>query len=97
MDTEINGLSIIEGFIDDAQVLFRKFRDEVSWDERMKSRKTASFGVSYNYSGMEYPDADMPSKLISICNQIHSLIGFAPNNCLMNYYEDGNSKMGYHS
>lgn len=24
-------------------------------------------------------------------------LGFAPNNCLLNYYEDGQSSMGFHS
>ncbi|MGK7897709.1 MAG: alpha-ketoglutarate-dependent dioxygenase AlkB [Xenococcus sp. (in: cyanobacteria)] len=63
----------------------------------MKARKTASFGVSYNYSGIYYPETEMMDCLMPICEQIESTIGFFPNNCLMNYYLDGNSKMGYHS
>jgi alkylated DNA repair dioxygenase AlkB len=25
------------------------------------------------------------------------MLGFVPNNCLLNFYEDGNSSMGFHS
>ena len=39
----------------------------------------------------------MMNCLIPICQKIKSKIGFYPNNCLMNYYLDGNSTMGYHS
>ncbi|KAA2239012.1 alpha-ketoglutarate-dependent dioxygenase AlkB [Chitinophaga agrisoli] len=28
---------------------------------------------------------------------IHGALGFTPNNCLINFYMDGTSKMGYHS
>lgn len=70
---------------------------DVAWDDRMKARKTASFGVSYDYSGITYPQTDMPAYLIEICKRIQATIGFMPNNCLMNYYPDGSSSMGYHS
>ena len=30
-------------------------------------------------------------------NKIEDTIGFKPNNCLVNYYLDGQAKMGYHS
>ncbi len=63
----------------------------------MKARKTASFGVSYDYSGITYPQVDMLPCLNDICDKIENTIGFRPNNCLMNYYTDGNSSMGYHS
>jgi len=90
-------LTIIEEFVEDPDELFSYIRDNVVWDERMKARKTASFGVSYDYSGITYPQADMFSALESTCKKIESEIGFLPNNCLMNYYLDGNSTMGYHS
>ena len=88
---------IIENFIKNADALFKEIRDSVNWDERIKARKTASFGVAYNYSGITYPKIEMMAELIPICQKIKSEIGFYPNNCLMNYYIDGNSKMGYHS
>ena len=94
---ETPNIVIIENFINDADSMFAEIRDRVNWDERMKARRTASFGVSYNYSGMIYPETTMMKCLIPVCDQIESKIGFRPNNCLMNYYLDGNSTMGYHS
>ena len=77
--------------------MFAEIRNSVDWDERIKARKTASFGVSYNYSGITYPKTPMMKCLITVCDKIESAIAFRPNNCLMNYYLDGNSTMGYHS
>ncbi|GAB4550280.1 MAG: alpha-ketoglutarate-dependent dioxygenase AlkB [Pleurocapsa sp.] len=88
---------ILENFINNADSLFQKIRETVNWDERIKARKTASFGVAYNYSGITYPEVPMMTCLTPICDKIKSKIGFYPNNCLINYYVDGNSKMGYHS
>jgi alkylated DNA repair dioxygenase AlkB len=88
---------IIENFINNAEALFKEIQNNVNWDERIKARKTASFGVAYNYSGITYPEIKIMACLVPICEQIESTVGFYPNNCLMNYYVDGNSKMGYHS
>ena len=88
---------IIDRFINNPDLVFNKIRDTVNWDERIKARKTASFGVVYNYSDLTYPEIPMLQYLIPICKSIETTIGFYPNNCLMNYYLDGNSKMGYHS
>jgi len=63
----------------------------------MSSRMTTSFGVSYNYSDISYPDVSMPNYLDDLISRITNTIGFTPNNCLVNYYLDGRSKMGYHS
>ncbi|MFZ1389940.1 MAG: alpha-ketoglutarate-dependent dioxygenase AlkB [Thiolinea sp.] len=90
-------LVLIENFITNADTLFEQLRVEVSWDERMKARKTASFGVSYNYSGIAYPQTAMLESLLPICTQIDQQLGFLPNNCLLNYYLNGHSSMGYHS
>lgn len=90
-------LKIIENFVPSPEVLFRNIIENTIWDERMKSRKTASYGVSYDYSDIVYPETEMPNKLKCICLKIEKEIGFLANNCLMNYYLDGSSKMGYHS
>ncbi|MEM7716500.1 MAG: alpha-ketoglutarate-dependent dioxygenase AlkB [Cyanobacteria bacterium P01_A01_bin.68] len=90
-------LVFIDNFIESSNELFVSLRDNIVWDERIKARKTASFGVAYDYSNITYPQVEMHSSLISICNKIESDIGFLPNNCLLNYYPDGNSTMGYHS
>lgn len=69
----------------------------VNWDERMSARKTASFGKAYNYSQIAYPFQEFLPELMEINKKLKPVIGFEPNNCLINYYLDGKSKMGYHS
>ena len=90
-------IKVIDNFISDTDTLFIKIKDSVEWDERIKARKTASFGVPYDYSGIIYPQKDMPLYLINLCREINRSIGFLPNNCLMNYYPDGSSSMEFHS
>ncbi|MDJ0681625.1 MAG: hypothetical protein QNJ18_17390 [Xenococcaceae cyanobacterium MO_167.B52] len=51
---KIPNITIIENFINNPNSLFIEIRDEVDWDTRIKARKTASFGVAYNYSGITY-------------------------------------------
>lgn len=77
--------------------LWAYLHTSVAWDERMKARKTASFGVAYNYSQMRYPAVPMPEPLAEVARDIHAELGFLPNNCLLNYYLDGDSSMGFHS
>ena len=88
---------LIDNFIENSDVLFVVLRDNIVWDERIRARKTASFGVSYDYSGITYPQIEMNSNLIPLCKTIETEIGYLPNNCQLNYYPDGNSTMGYHS
>jgi len=38
----------------------------------------------------------MSQQMEDICNLLSPTIGFRPNNCLLNYYENGNSKIGFH-
>lgn len=93
----IDGTLYIDNFIDNHDFLFDTIRDNSDWDRRMASRLTTSFGVSYDYSGISYPNISIPDYLTDIVNRINDTIGFTPNNCLINYYLDGRSKMGYHS
>ncbi|ALV04768.1 2-oxoglutarate-Fe(II)-dependent oxygenase superfamily protein [Roseateles depolymerans] len=86
-----------EQFLDGSQALFQKLKQSVTWDVRMKARKTASFGVSYDYSQITYPESPMPAELQAVCQKLQAALGFLPNNCLLNYYEDGLSSMGFHS
>lgn len=90
-------IQLIEEFLIVPDDLFQELKHSVVWDERMKARKTASFGVTYDYSQISYPEIPMPAKLQAICEKIEGVLGFLPNNCLLNYYEDGLSSMGFHS
>lgn len=84
-------------FIDDPQTLFHLLSETVEWDERMKARKTASFGVPYNYSQITYAAAAFPKYLDELRQKVAKALGFTSNNCLLNYYPDGQSSMGFHS
>ena len=93
----IDDVRYIDNFIDNDNFLFDVLRDTADWDRRMSSRMTASFGVSYDYSDISYPDVPIPNYLDDLIIRINDTIGFIPNNCLVNYYLDGRSRMGYHS
>src|SRR3954471_22200897 len=93
----MHGIRYIGEFISTPEDLFRLLRDNVIWDTRMVARRTASFGVAYNYSEIHYPDTPFIPELINILNRIDDELGFEPNNCLINYYLDGSSKMGFHT
>lgn len=95
----MDGIVFIPDFLTTsaATELFRYLLHHAEWDERMLARKTVSYGVAYNYSQISYPKNDMPSILAEMVGEIEKQIGFAPNNCLINYYPDGKSKMGFHS
>lgn len=93
----MDGTKLLSNFIDDSLSLFEMLKNNVKWDERMVARKTASFGKAYNYSQMSYPHKPFPNELKGIVFKISNTLGFEPNNCLLNYYLDGKSKMGYHS
>lgn len=93
----MEGVIFLENFIDRPKMLFEDLKAHTNWDERMISRKTASYGVAYDYSQMHYPFQEMPEALAHIASQMTPIVGFTPNNCLINYYLDGKSKMGFHS
>jgi alkylated DNA repair dioxygenase AlkB len=93
----MDGITYIENFIDNPTELFNILTKTVKWDERMTARKTASFGKAYNYSQINYPYQEFLPEIETIIKQLKPFIGFEANNCLINFYMDGKSKMGYHS
>ncbi|WP_114941577.1 alpha-ketoglutarate-dependent dioxygenase AlkB [Mucilaginibacter endophyticus] len=93
----MDGILYIENFINDPVQLFDFLVTNISWDERMAARKTASYGEAYNYSQISYPYQQLLPQLEAIINSLTPLINFIANNCLLNYYLDGKAKMGYHS
>jgi alkylated DNA repair dioxygenase AlkB len=90
-------ITLVSDFLPDAGTLLARLRDSVEWDTRMRARRTASFGVSYDYSQISYPETPMLPELALICHGIERRLKFYPNNCLINYYLDGASAMGFHS
>jgi alkylated DNA repair dioxygenase AlkB len=93
----MNGIIYIENFIKHSTDLFGVLETKVEWDTRMWARKTASFGKAYNYSQIAYPYQEFLPELIQLNVTLESVIGFISNNCLINYYVNGKSKMGYHA
>ncbi|MGE3635023.1 MAG: alpha-ketoglutarate-dependent dioxygenase AlkB, partial [Sandaracinaceae bacterium] len=69
----------------------------VRWDERIRARKTASFGEPYDYAGLDYARAGFPPELEAVRVKVAERIGLGFNNCLLNYYPDGRSRMGFHA
>jgi alkylated DNA repair dioxygenase AlkB len=80
-----------------ATQLYIQLRDRIEWDLRMSARHTACYGLSYDYSGVSYENKPMHPLLVPICTKLEQTLGFEPNSCLINYYLDGRSKMGFHS
>jgi len=92
-----NNFLLVEDCVPNKDLLFEDLKSEVNWRNDIKSRKTASFGQPYNYSGIDYPYLPIPDVFLSLRDFVADNAGFEPNNVLLNYYENGLSKMGYHS
>lgn len=84
-------------FVADPNTLYQTLVSEVAWEKHIKARKTASFGQAYNYSRITYAVTPMHPLLVPLVDRLEAILGFRPNNCLLNFYEDGGSSMGYHS
>ncbi|MFE3202958.1 alpha-ketoglutarate-dependent dioxygenase AlkB family protein [Embleya sp. NPDC059237] len=69
---------------------------EVTWDEDMRTRRTACFGVPYDYSGRRHDVAPMPPRIAAIGARAGSHAGHPFDNCLANLYETGDNTMGFH-
>jgi alkylated DNA repair dioxygenase AlkB len=69
---------------------------EVTWDERMRARRTASFGLPYNYSGQHHDAATVPPQIAAIADLSGAHAGHPFNGCLANLYETGDNTMGFH-
>jgi alkylated DNA repair dioxygenase AlkB len=83
-------------FINNSEELYQQLIQNTLWNESMISRKTACFGEPYDYSEQSYDFQPMSPEMEDICDLLPSAVGFKPNNCLLNYYENGDSKIGFH-
>lgn len=97
MRTPIPGVELEERWLGQHEQTFERLVEEVAWEGSMSARKTASFGVPYNYAQMVYPKAPMHPRLQPIVDRLTQEVGSPFNNCLLNFYPDGRSKMGFHS
>lgn len=83
--------------MDFASEVFLLLKETVTWNKKMASRYTESFGVPYHYSAMCYEEKQMPDIIQELTLTVAERTGYKANNCLLNYYLDGDSKMGFHS
>jgi alkylated DNA repair dioxygenase AlkB len=93
----LNDCIYIPNFIINNDFLFSYLKKNIDWCEDIKSRKTASFGLPYNYSNTFYLESNIPDIFVDFFSDLKCEIGFTPNNVLLNFYSNGASKMGYHS
>ena len=76
-------IQLIENFIDHPSALFDWLKTNLTWDDSMMARKTASFGRAYNYSQLRYPYQDFIPELKVVVDSINETLNFEPNNCLI--------------
>ncbi|MEO7216321.1 alpha-ketoglutarate-dependent dioxygenase AlkB [Mucilaginibacter sp.] len=93
----MDGIIYVSEFLSDPGQVFAELQTTIVWNDSMALRKTASYGVAYNYSQMSYPFKPFTSLLDQLSISLAAQIGFLANNCLINYYANGNSRMGFHS
>jgi len=94
---ETGALWLDDHFWPEAAALFEQLVATVPWDDRIRARRVASFGVPYNYSGTVWPSVPFPAELLGPLDRVAERLGYRSNNCLANYYPDGRSTMGYHA
>lgn len=97
IDLLVDDLLIKDNFWVDQMKLFETLRDTIAWEGSMAARRTASFGVPYNYAQMQYPAVPMHEALQPVVEKLNEVLVVRFNNCLLNFYETGQSKMGFHA
>ena len=98
-DTELNepAITYLDGFINNHQELFAAFEANLKWNCQFQSRKTVTFGISYNYRSGRVKSKPMPDFLEPIIQRIQEQLAYRPNNCLVNYYPTGDNYISFHS
>jgi alkylated DNA repair dioxygenase AlkB len=84
-------------FVENHRIWFERLQSRLNWNRQYKLRKTATFGVSYNYRKGTKRAGKMPGFLEPVCEKIRIVFGYMPNNCLANYYPDGDHYISFHS
>lgn len=92
-----NDIILIENIESINPLLFDEIIKNTNWDDSLLARKTVSYGVPYNYNNMIYTKQKFPKYISDLASKVEKHIGFYPNNCLINYYYESKSKMGFHS
>ena len=90
-------ITIHPDLVPEPEELFARLAAETAWDTSMRARHAASFGLPYNYSGVVWPETPFPEALHPLLERLAERLGYRANNCLANYYPDGQSSMGFHA
>ena len=90
-------IQIEDEFYSHHEFLFNSLLTSIEWDDRMSTRRTASFGRPYNYSQIDYPERPIPFELQALLVMLEKRLNIQFNNCLLNFYETGDNTMGFHS
>ncbi len=91
------GVALLEGFVSEPERLLAQLQRTIAWDTRMRARLTASFGAPYDYSGITYPPVPLLPELDALARRIEGEAHHPLTNCLINFYPEGDSQMGFHS
>lgn len=76
---------------------FFDLQSNLDWNPRYQSRLTASFGVGYRDDRGSRIDRDLPDFLMPLIARVSNRFGYVPNNCLVNFYPDGDHYISFHS
>lgn len=87
----------IDNFVDNPERWLAYFESALDWNRRMKSRYTYTFGYAYDPGRGICFIRKMPAYLHPVLQKVKREFGFVPNNCLLNYYPDGNHYIGFHA
>ena len=89
-------ITITYDFLPEQETLFRALIGSVEWDQRMRARKTASFGVPYRDAGIDYDAEPFPDAIAELLDRVATQLGWDPNHCLLDYYPQRRSATGMH-
>jgi len=92
-----SGWTRIDRFVDDPDALLDTVLREVTWTEQMRSRRTASMGIPYNYAGASYPEAPWHPAVRALADAVGQRLGFTATNALLNHYPTGEHTIGWHA
>ena len=93
----------------DSEFWFNILHRNISWEKpivrvygknHLTPRETAfiaSKGITYKYSGLQHVATGIPSWFKPLLERVNKFINTDFNGCLLNYYRDGNDRMGWHS
>jgi alkylated DNA repair dioxygenase AlkB len=85
-----------QGFFEEPESVFDFLMTNVTWEEKIRARKTARFGQPNIDSEHTEAYKDFFPIMDKLSERLEPVLGYQPNNCFLNYYENGSSKMGWH-